>query len=437
MKLIKSRPFYKGTQVKLFTMDNDLQVLLCCTPVSPVIAYQTWFRVGSRHEKQGKLGIAHLFEHLMFNETKNLPHGVFDRTIEKEGGRTNAGTWVDWTYYQNDLPSHALELIIQLEAERMENLVLQKPQLESEREVVLNERRLRVDDDIHGFISEQLFLLAFDKHPYRFPTIGFEEDIRSINLEDAKQFYKTYYSPNNAHIVLVGDFDEEKALSLIQKNYAHLAKQSLPSDIIPEEPAQQSYRRAVFSKPTETDKVVLGYKIPGVLHEDHLALEFLSDLLFGGAVSRFYREFIIQKELLSSIASSVTPWKDPGLLEIGATLSKNRSAEEFETEYQQSLYQFLKEGPLDSEIERTKAAFLTQFFCALRSCNQKATSIGQYHATWDDFEQLFEIENKIQNLTASYLHDVAVRYFREENLSTIVVKPTDLKANTPQGYTHE
>lgn len=425
MKSIKNRSFYKGSQVKLFTMDNGLEVILFRDTSSPIIAYQTWFKVGSRNEQRGKLGIAHLFEHLMFNETKNLPHGVFDRTIEAAGGRTNAATWVDWTYYQNDLPSNSLELIIKLEAERMEHLVLQKPQLDSEKEVVLNERRLRVDDDINGFLIEQLFLLAFEKHPYRFPTIGFEEDIRSINLEDARNFYKTYYAPNNAHIVLVGDFDEEKALSLIQNYYGHIPSQIIPQFISPIEPAQQSLKQSLFYKPTETDKIIMGYKIPGVLDEDYLALDFIADILFGGVVSKFYREFVIEKELLSSLSAGVTPFIDPGILEISANLSQKRSAEEFLEDFKKSLNKFLQTGPLDVEIDRTRAKFLTDFFQGLRSCHQKATAIGQYHATWGDFEELFEIENKIQHFNKAYLHEVASRYLNDLSFSVVIAKPLE------------
>src|SRR5262249_21634252 len=144
---------------------------------APVVSVQTWFRVGSRHERPGKTGIAHLFEHLMFNQTEHLQAGEFDRRMETAGGETNAATWVDWTYYRDNLPASALGLALELEADRMQHLTLTAVQLESEREVVANERRFRVDDDVDGFLAEQIYRMAFKDHPYHWPTIGWMEDI--------------------------------------------------------------------------------------------------------------------------------------------------------------------------------------------------------------------------------------------------------------------
>ena len=198
----------------MYRLDNGLKVILLRDPAAPVFAYQTWFAVGSRHEREGKTGIAHLFEHLMFNETESLPPGEFDRKLEAAGGETNAATWVDWTYYRDNLPQGGAGA----GGARSRPIAWRTwcwatTQVESEREVVANERRYRVDDDVDGFLNEELYKLAFTTHPYHWPTIGWMEDIEAITIDDCRTFYRTYYAPNNATLVIVGDIDEARTLS--------------------------------------------------------------------------------------------------------------------------------------------------------------------------------------------------------------------------------
>src|SRR3954466_4873821 len=198
-------PFGPSMRVERFVLGNGLRVLVLEDHVAPVISLQTWFGVGSRHEKPGKTGIAHLFEHLMFGETEDVAHGAFDRMLEEAGAETNAATFLDWTCYHANLPKDALALAMKLEAGRIAKLVLRDPQVSSEKEVVANERRQRGDDDVDGSVSELLYKEAFKKHGYGWPTIGWMEDIQGFTTEDCTAFYKTYYAPNNAVLVVVGD----------------------------------------------------------------------------------------------------------------------------------------------------------------------------------------------------------------------------------------
>ena len=191
-----------------FAWATGLTVLTLVDRSAPTVSYHTWFRVGSRHERPGKTGLAHLFEHLMFNETRNHPPGDFDRLMERAGAEANAATWTDWTYYYENAPRGALPLLIELEADRMGNLVLRGPQVSSEKEVVVNERKMRVDDDAEGKALELLYRSAFRRHPYRWPTIGWMEDIRAFTVEDCREFYRKHYAPSNATIVIAGDFNE-------------------------------------------------------------------------------------------------------------------------------------------------------------------------------------------------------------------------------------
>src|SRR5690242_15408956 len=205
--------------VKRWRWPSGLGLITAIDRGAPVVSYQTWFRVGSRHEQVGRTGMAHLFEHLMFNQTETLPPGEFDRVVERTGGESNAATWVDWTYYRLSLPARDLALGVKLEAERMTRLVLEPTPVEAERDVVTNERRERVEDDVDGWLDEQLMAHAFTEHPYRWPTIGWMEDIRALSLPDIRAFYRTWYAPNNATLVCVGDFDEGAVLDLVASQF--------------------------------------------------------------------------------------------------------------------------------------------------------------------------------------------------------------------------
>ena len=179
---------FGADEVQRYHLDNGLKILLLVDKSAPVVSYYTWFSVGSRHEKQGKTGLAHLFEHLMFNESGALKAGEFDRRMEEAGGETNAATWVDWTYYYESIPSASFPLVVKLESGRMAHLVLREPQVASEKEVVANERRFRVDDDVEGTANELLYKTAFTKHPYHWPTIGWMKDIQDFTPADCAAF---------------------------------------------------------------------------------------------------------------------------------------------------------------------------------------------------------------------------------------------------------
>src|SRR6185312_3457833 len=220
-----------------FFLGNGLRLLLLEDHAAPVACLQTWFGVGSRHEKPGKTGLAHLFEHLMFGETEEMAHGAFDRMLEEAGAETNAATFLDWTYYHANLPKDALPLAMKLEANRVARLVLRDPQVSSEKEVVANERRQRVDDDVDGAVSELLYQEAFRTHGYGWPTIGWMADIQGFTTEDCVAFYKTYYAPNNASLIVVGDVAPRDVLALVQEHYGALPPSTIPvEDVHPEPP---------------------------------------------------------------------------------------------------------------------------------------------------------------------------------------------------------
>jgi zinc protease len=425
VQLVSEQPFGEGGLLtRLHLLSNGLKVLLLRDPSAPVFAYQTWFSVGSRDEKKGKTGIAHLFEHLMFNETQNLPHGEFDRRFELAGGNTNAATWVDWTYYQDDLPASELALAVQLESERMQNLLVRERQVETERGVVISERQMRVDDDVDGFMSEELFRLAYTTHPYHAPTIGWMEDIKNLSLDDCVNFYKTYYAPNNATVVVVGDIDEQATLELIVQHYGGIAAQDIPKSVLPVEPPQTEQRLIRFRKPVLTDKLLIGYKAPALLDPDHLRLEVLAELLMGGSSSPIYRDLVIEKEIFSSLGGSVTPFRDPGLWEIAASLHRGHGADEGLALLDEHIARVVAEGPTVEQVDRARARMLTSFYMSLKTAHGRASSLGESQTTLGDYRELWRVPQILRSITVADLHGVAQRYLSAAQRSIVIAEPS-------------
>jgi zinc protease len=408
---------------RLYRLKNGLKVILLADASAPVLAYQTWFAVGSRHEREGTTGIAHLFEHLMFNQTESHPPGEFDRLLERVGGETNAATWVDWTHYRNNMPRKELELVIDLESDRMAHLVLGDKQVESEREVVANERRFSVEDSVDGFLSEELYKLAFVHHPYHWPTIGWMKDIHAITIDDCRAFYRTYYAPNNATLVLVGDFDERAALAMIEKRYGAISPQPIPPDAIAPEPPQTAERRASFEKPVAADKLQIGYRSPPMGHRDYPVLEVLSEALFGGSSSRLFRQLVVEEEIASSLHATPAPFRDPGLYEIAVALKRGHVAAEAEAKIYAGLAHAAAEPLTEAELETAKTRLLTRFWRELRPQAGKAEALGHYQTTVGDYRRLFDVERDYRAVTAADVRRVAGAYLLPSARTVVVATP--------------
>src|SRR4051812_23208475 len=320
--------------VAKWRLDNGLEVILAPDPNARSVSYTTWFRVGSRHENAagGETGLAHLFEHLMFTQTKGAPQeGEFDRRMEELGGNANAMTSQDFTAYTDDLPPEALPLAVELEADRMVNLALTKKQVETERDVVIEERLSAVEDSVEGLLDEMMHMQAFTVHPYRFPVIGLMKDIKAITPEKATRFYGTYYAPNNAVIVAAGLFDEAATLELIARQYGALEPSSrLPKDSTTPERAPARPVRAQVSRPVPADRFVVGLPAPALAASDRPAYELLAEILIGGPSSRLNQRLVVQKELASSVAGEVPNTRDPAIFGLWVQMRKGHVAAEAE-----------------------------------------------------------------------------------------------------------
>lgn len=415
-----SRPFGRHT-IEAFALGNGLRALILRDPIAPVISYHTWFRVGSRHEVEGKTGLAHLFEHLMFNETRNHPQGRFDSLMERVGAETNAATWNDWTYYYENVPADSLALVMKLESDRMHNLVLRQGPVASEKEVVANERRYRVDDDVEGAIEEVLWATAYTEHPYHHPTIGWMNDILNFTPADCRAFYKTWYAPNNATVVMVGDIDFAAALKGLQKHYGGLKPSKLPATAAVTEAPQKAERRVELTKPTASDKIVAGYRCPGMGHPDHAALTVLCEALTGGRSSRMFHALVTVQELASDVDAAVSSFRDPGLCDFGLTARGAHTAAELVTALDASLAELattpISQDERDRAIARTELSFLR----GMETASGRAEQIGFYDTVLDDPAGALSRLAALQSVTVEQLAEVAARYLVPTARTLVIV----------------
>lgn len=431
-ELIETVPFAllrDAPPIQRWRLPNGLNVLIHEDHHAPVFAWHTWFRVGSRHEHRGRTGIAHLFEHLMFKETKSLKEGEFDKTMERNGGQTNAATWVDWTYYHQKLPADKLDLVARLEADRMENMILGTHQLETEREVVINERKLRVDNDPDGKAYETLYALAFGaEHPYGWPTIGWMDDIRAISLEDCAAFYRTWYAPNNATVIVVGDVDPASVMASIEQHYGHIAAQELPPERPNPPPFAPGPHRAEITLPLSSDRLICAWHSVALDDPDLYPLEVLCEALLNSDAARLSKRLVYDAEVASGASAWMAGFKYPGLLQIDVTMKPDVPAEEALAIIDQEIERACVEPIGSDELERARTKVEVQIVRNLLSVDSKAHLLGLYEATVGSFRASLDSLELLKAVTADDVLRVARRVFTDERRTTLVARPEEDEA---------
>jgi zinc protease len=419
-------------RVSRFRLSNGLRLLLLVDKSAPVLSYFTWFRVGSRHERPGKTGLAHLFEHLMFNETEGLEAGEFDRKLEENGAESNAATWLDWTYYYESLPKDRFQLAVNLESERMARLVLRDPQVASEKEVVANERRMRVDDDVEGTANEVLYKTAFTKHPYHWPTIGWMADIEAFTPDDCVAFYKTYYAPNNATVVVVGDVAEKDVLTKIAAAYGPIPSSEIPEEDTHPEPPQLDRREITFKKPTPSEKLLVGYRGPALGDADHPTLVVLNEILFGGRASRLYHELVTKRETCTEVRGWVSTFRDPGLYELYFTARPGVAGSEVLDAVDAELARVRDTLVETEELDRAKARLELGLLQSLETTSGKAEQIGFYDTVLGDPAAAFRRLERYRRVTAGEVRTAARRYLGDGPRTLVRVLP-EMPPETSRG----
>ncbi len=415
--------FGGGLTVGRYALGNGLRILVLPDHSAPVLSFHTWYRVGSKHEKPGKTGLAHLFEHLMFNQTETLRAGQLDRLIESAGGETNAATWTDWTHYHSELPASELPLIARLEADRMQHLLLRNKQVTSEKDVVANERRYRVEDDIEGQVSELLYATAFTKHPYGWPTIGWMKDIEGFTVADCEAFYRTYYAPNNATLIVVGDVEEADALALVQEHYGVIPSSRIPKLNAKPEPPQHKERTLSLERPTPAPKLALGYRAPSFRDRDYAALALASEILFGGRSSRLFSRLVRDEELVTDLHGSTAPFADPGLFEVWLSLRPGKALPAALAIVDEELERMRKHPVTAAELSKVKNRVELGFLQGLETAGGKAEQLGFFETVAGDAEVLFSRLTALRAVKAADIQRVAKRVFDPRRRTRIEVLP--------------
>ncbi len=413
-------------KIAVYRLGNGLRVLLLEDHAAPLISYHTWFRVGSRHEEAGKTGLAHFFEHMMFNETENLPQGEFDRLIDAAGGESNAATWIDWTYYHESLPAEELPLAIRLESDRMAHLVVRAPQVDSEREVVANERRMSVEDDVYGAASEELHALAFGReHPHGWPTIGWMGDIEGYRVRDCQRFYRTWYAPNNATVVVVGDFDPERVLALVQDAYGPLGPSALPDRPPPSAPKQRGERRSRIAWPTAAEKLDIAWHSPPHVDFDAAVLEVVDEVLTGGRSARLRRLLVEELELVAELRGGVSGLRHGGLFEVWLSMREGKSATDALAVVDREIERLVSEPIPNAELEKVKNRIELFFLSEIETVNGKASQVGFADVVSDDPGHAFTRLEELRRVSAEDVRRVAARYLRPARRSIVHVTPAE------------
>lgn len=421
---VSEQPFGEALTLRRFRLGNGLTVLTLIDRAAPTVSYHTWFRVGSRHERPGKTGLAHLFEHLMFGATRSRSLGEFDRLMERAGAEANAATWTDWTFYYENAPRSALPLLIELEADRMANLVLRTPQVGSEKEVVANERKLRVEDDVEGKAVELLYSHAFRNHPYHWPTIGWMEDIRGFTVRDCRAFYRAHYAPNNATIVIVGDFDERRALSMVQRRYGHLPRVRRPAERARvREPAPRSERVVILAAPTPSPKLLAGYRAPPFYHPHTPALVVANEVLFGGRSSRLHRLLCVDKEIALSVRGSISPFVEPGLHEMWIAVRQGARIDSALALLDKEIARLGSRGPTRRELEKAINQLELSFLHTMETAGGKAEQIGFHETVMNDGAAAFDRLASYRAVTGEAVQRVVSKYLRPSRRTRVEIVP--------------
>ncbi|MGA1826060.1 MAG: M16 family metallopeptidase [bacterium] len=407
-------------------LNNGLLVLCMEDHTSPAISYQVHYAVGTRNEKPGIIGISHLFEHLMFRGSKELGPEEISRIIQSNGGSINAFTSKDNTSFFENLPSDKLELAIRLEAERLEHLALDQENLDMEREVVRDERKLRIVNSPYGLVDEQLYLTAFDQHPYQWPIIGFDSNLVGMTLDDCRKFYRTYYAPNNSVVVIVGDIQPDKAIGLVEKYYGHLARQEPPEPLRSIERSQRGEKRVLFKKVSRVEAMFAGFHIPGIKDEETIALIALSTILSSGKSSRFYGKFIQPGRVIEVGTSAGFPpfiSMDPGLFELIAIAPLKTDIASLEMEIYAEIDKIKEDGPSEDEVSKAKKQLKSATIRLIQTQFNKGLIIGIGQIRSGDCNYLHYFLEKLASLSCEKIKEVAAAYLTADNRTVVRLMP--------------
>lgn len=406
--------------IKRHTLKNGMVVLTHEDHSIPMISLHIFYRCGSRNERPGITGVSHLFEHMMFNGSSKFAPKEFDRQLETSGGFSNAYTNEDVTAYHETFPSDALPLVFDLEADRMQTLRITPQNLEQERGIVAEERRVSTDNNPASRMYEELFAAAFVAHPYQWPVVGWMGDIQSIRLDEAQHYYNTYYGPNNATMIIAGDFDTATVMKQIEAKFGSIPARGDIRPVVNSEPEQMGERRVTLVKEAALPAVFVGFKTPQATHPDAPALAVLASVLSQGESSRLFQQ-LVYSQMAASVFADFEEHPDPSMFEFYIQAQEGRTAEECEKKLYEILRDVEANGVTAGELQKAKNQLRADAARRILTIEDKANEIGVHEVRYGDFKAMYTLLDKYDAVTNDDLKRVANTYFKKRHRTVVTL----------------
>jgi zinc protease len=417
-----------------FLLNNGLKLIVREDHRAPTVAHMVWYRAGSMDETNGRTGVAHVLEHMMFKGTDKVKAGEFSRLVAAVGGRENAFTSRDYTAYFQQVEKSKLEEVIKLEADRMSNLNFDDAEFLKEIQVVMEERRLRTEDNPSSLLNEALMAAAFMSSPYRHPVVGWMNDLQNMTASDARDWYRSWYKPNNATVVITGDVNAQQVLASVEKYYGALSAKELPVRKPQIEPPQRGVKQVQVKAPADSAQLTMAWKAPrlepGKLDEpDPYALELLTAVLDGYDNARLNRSLVKQEKVVNDVGVGYDMIsRGPALFVISATLAKGKTVEQVQASIRKALDEIKQKGVLESELKRIKVRILSEQIYKRDSIFGQAMEIGGTEMagfSWRDIDYMLE---RMQSITPEQVQAVAKKHLVDDHLTIAVLDPQARKS---------
>jgi zinc protease len=412
--------------VRTWSLANGLQVLLLEEHKAPIATVQVFYHVGSKDERPGIRGIAHMFEHMMFKGTEHVPPEAHARLLKEVGGTTNAFTTEDLTAYHDTIPPSYLGFALQLEAERMRHLKLFPATINSERDVVIEEKRLRIDNDPVGKALELFRATAYTRHPYQWTAIGTVEDLKRVTVADCQQFYDTHYRPNNATLIVVGDVREAEVRQLVETHFGPVPRGPAPPRSAAVEPPQTARREKTLAVPVELPVVIGGYHVPPARHPDTAALAVLSTILSDGESSRMYQRLVRKEKLALAAGGVLQALESAGLFLVYAAHLPDRDQAKVRAGVLDEIGRVRQGGVTEVELTKAKNQLAAQYIYRLETVDGIAGQLGTAQYVDGDWRRFLDEASRTLAVTGADIKRVATRYLVDANLTIVSVRPPEV-----------
>ncbi|SRR5579871_797446 len=410
--------------VETHTLKNGMKVLIHEDHSIPNVALYVFYKIGSRNERPGTTGLSHFFEHMMFNGAKKYGPHMFDREMEGHGGSNNAYTSNDVTVYQDWFPSSALELIFDLEGDRIRDLSFDPKMVASERGVVASERRTSVDNNNNGILFEQFNAAAYIAHPYHWPVVGWMSDIESWTMDDLKAHFSMGYAPNNAVMVVCGNVHSAEFIALAEKYIGTIPPRDPPPPVRTKEPEQLGEKRIRVERIAQLPSVIVGWHVPETASADRSPLTVLSLILTTGQSSRLYQRMVDKDQLVTGVGSGMAVAFDPTLFRINMQMRAGVAPENAEKALYEEIARVQRDGVTDREMQKAKNILLGQLYRGLKTISGQANLLGDYEIFFGDYKKLLDAPSLYEKVTKEDVQRVAEKYLTEKNRTVATLVPT-------------